>query len=74
MRTNTNQYEASHGKKPSGHGRWIFKMTGTDDKGRFTTYTGSASDTMTKARVTVARQFKSEVGGISHIVEVTVLP
>ena len=28
----TEQYEAVHGKKPSGLGRWAFRITGTDNE------------------------------------------
>jgi len=39
MRTNTNEFEFSHGRKPKGFGYWALELTGTDGQGRYTSQT-----------------------------------
>lgn len=49
-------------------------MTGTDNRGRFTEFTGNATGKFSEARKQVINQFKQEVGGVKKIVEIVVMP
>lgn len=57
-----------------GFGNWLFKMTGTDNRGRFTEFTGNATGKFGEVKKQVIRQFKQEVGGVKKIVEIVVMP
>jgi hypothetical protein len=50
MRTNTEKFENSHGRKPRGHGFWGFELTGTDGHGRYTTQEYFESGKLTDAK------------------------
>ena len=74
MRTNTEKYEFTHGRKPRGHGLWALSLTGTDGQGRYTKQEYRVSGNLTEAKKQACRRFKNEVGGVKSIVEVMVLP
>lgn len=74
MRTETSQYENSHGKKPSGRGCWMLELTGTDGKGSYTTQNFSGYGTLSEVRKNSVRRFKSECGAVKSVTEVVVLP
>lgn len=73
METNTTRYEFAHGKKPSGYGMWIFKITGTDASySKYTTEQIQATGTFTDAKRAACREFKSLDSRIKHIVLIEV--
>jgi hypothetical protein len=74
METSTRNYEATHGRQPKGTGMWMFKITGTDNKGRYTKGEYSAYGSLPEARSKACREMKSEIGGVKRIVLVEVLP
>ncbi len=74
MRTNTNEYQFSHGKKPRGLGNWCLRLTGTNGQGSYTTETFFVHGLLTEAKRDACRRFKNEVGGVKSIVECEVLP
>jgi hypothetical protein len=74
MKTNITQFEASHGRKPSGKGFWAFEITFTDGQGRCSSETVFESGTLASARKLAWSNLKREVGGAKELVEVTVLP
>lgn len=74
MRTNTAEFEFSHGRKPRGFGNWALEVTGTDGQGRYTTEQYFGQGTLAEVKKDVCRRFKDEVGEVKAIVEVTVLP
>ena len=74
MKTNTTEYEFSHGKKPKGNGRWFLELIGTDGNGRYTTYEAQVNGSLGEAKKQAVKQFKAEVGGVKKITEIKVLP
>ena len=74
MKTNTERYEFSHGKKPRGKGLWALELTGTDGQGSYTKQEYHESGNLGEAKKQACRRFKNEVGGVKSITEVTVLP
>ncbi len=74
MRTNTNQYRASHQKEPRGYGKWGFDMIGTDDNGSYTSEVVWATGNFGEAKKQAVREFKSMSRRIKTVTEVVVLP
>ena len=74
MRTETTQFEASHGRKPRGFGNWFFEVVGTDGNGSFLTVTVEASGRFTEAKSRAVREFKRDCGQVETVVSVEVLP
>lgn len=74
MQMNTNEFEASHGRKPRGDGYWGFDLTFTDGEGRYSKETAWAHGTLTQARAAAWQQIRRTVGGAKTLVECKVLP
>jgi len=74
METNTEKYEATHGRKPRGYGMWMFEMVGTDGRGSWLRETVRATGTLAMARAAAVREFKASSGRIKSVDEVVVLP
>lgn len=76
MRTNTSQYEFSHGHKPRGWGWWMmevhFYLAGGG--GRLCAETMSAEGTMAEARAAIVRNLKRKTDCPVTVTEVVVLP
>ena len=69
----TKYYEFAHGRKPKGYGRWFFKITGTDNEGRYLTEQVEETGKLTEARRMAVREFKASSNRIKRIVSVEVL-
>lgn len=67
-------YEFAHGRKPKGYGRWIFKITGTDNEGSYLTEQVEATGKLAEARRMAVREFKASSNRIKRIVRVEVEP
>lgn len=74
MTTETGLYENTHGKSPKGYGLWWFKITGTDNKGSYTTDELSATGKLTEAKAAACRRMKQEIAGVKTITNIIVLP
>ena len=74
MRTNTEQYEATHGRKPKGKGTWIFELMGTDGNGAFLRETITSRGSLADAKKFAVKEFKSLSGRIKSVIEIEVLP
>jgi hypothetical protein len=73
-RTNTEQFEFTHGHKPRGWGQWGLELHFTDGNGRFSSETVFATGTLTEARKSAWSRIRREVGGAKQLLEVDVLP
>ena len=73
-RTNTEQFEFTHGHKPRGWGQWYLDLHFTDGNGRFSSQTVAATGTLTEARQLAWKQLKAECGAARKLLEVDVLP
>jgi len=73
-RTNTEQFEFTHGHKPRGCGLWYFDLPFTDGGGRYSSETVAATGTLAEARQLAWKQVKATVGGARQLLEVDVLP
>jgi len=75
MRTDTSEYENTHGRKPRGFGLWFFELLGTDGQGRYTTETVRVPNSnYGPAKKAAVVSFKAMVGGVKEVVELKVLP
>lgn len=76
MTTNTTAYEFAHGHKPKGRGCWFFEITGTDNKGAYTTGRGwtAGNLTLSEAKAIAIKEFKSSNSRIKRVTGITVLP
>ena len=74
MKTETTQYEFSHGKKHKGYGAWMLEVTGTDGNGSYTTETYQITDKLGDAKKAAVRRMKAEIGAVKNVVEITVMP
>jgi hypothetical protein len=74
MRMETNEFEASHGRKPKGRGYWGLVLTFTDGDGRFSSEEVWGNGTLTEVRKNAWYHLRREVGGAKHLLEVKVLP
>ncbi len=74
MKTDTTQYEFSHGRKPKGRGMWVLDVTGTDGRGAYTSERYMIAGTLANARKEAARRLKQECSRVVSITLIEVLP
>ena len=74
MRTETTQYECSHGRTPKGYGMWALVATGTDGKGSYTSETYFITGNFGEARKQAAKRLKQDCGAVKTVTEIAVLP
>lgn len=77
MRTNTTQFENSHGKAPRGRGNWWLRVVGVNGDGRPVTVETNGEGTLTEVRKACVDDFKRENSshkGLARVNEVIVLP
>ena len=73
-KTNTAQFEASHGRKPHGNGSWAFEITFGNRRGAYSTETVWEFGTMAKARKAAWKKVQQMCSEAKELVEITVLP
>jgi len=74
MRTNTEKYEATHGRKPRGRGLWGFLIKGRSLSACYWEEVVFQHGTLTEARKLAVAEAKATAGQVAEIIEIIVLP
>lgn len=68
VRTETTEYEFSHGKKPKGFGFWILTLDMSDGFGSYTTEEFSGTGTLSEVRKSAVAHVRQTVGRAKSLV------